>query len=259
MNEHWKDVKGYESKYQVSDMGRVKSLLGDKPEILIPQKQSSGYLCVQLYKNGYPECKLIHRLVCEAFLDNPDNLPQVNHKNEIKTDNRVENLEWCSASYNCRYGNKPQKMRMAKITKIVGVKNGSEMVVWDSVMECCAALQTYHNKISEILSNNEKILKDGIGFIKPSELKAEHFNPDLYFLDINGDKWLLNRVSASYDADGCLELESPSRRKNKREFEKLQNTEQMVEADEMVKVELPKYKNGNIREAEILPTSFKNE
>lgn len=260
MNEIWKDVKGYEGKYQVSNMGRVKSLLGGKPAILIPQKQNAGYLYVLLYNNGFPECKLIHRLVCEAFLPNPDNLPQVNHKDEDKTNNVLSNLEYCSASYNCKYGSKPHKMRMAKITKIIGVKNESEMVVWDSVGECCAALQTYHNKVSEILNNNEKMLKDGIGFIEPSELTAEHFNPDMYFVDINGDKWLLNRVAASYDTDGNLEWESPTRRKNRKEFERLYNkTEQTVEADEMVKVELPKDKNGKVINAEPLPTPFKDE
>ena len=260
MKEIWKDVKGYEGKYKVSNMGRVKSLLGDKPFILTPQKQTSGYLCVQLYENGVPECKLVHRLVCEAFLPNPDNLPQVNHKSEDKTDNKLENLEYCSAAYNCNYGSRPQKMRMAKIRKIIGIKNDTEMAVWDSVGECCEALQTYHNKISEILNNNEKILKDGIGFIEPSELKPEHFNTDMYFVDINGDTWLLNRVSASYDTEKNLEWESPIRRKNKKEFERLYNkTKQTVEADEMVKVELPKDRNGNIINAEPLPTPFKDE
>lgn len=258
--EIWKDVKGYEGKYQVSNMGRVKSFLGDKPSILIPQKQNAGYLYVLLYNNGFPECKLVHRLVCEAFLPNPDNLPQVNHKDENKLNNVLSNLHYCSAAFNCNYGSKPHKMRMAKIRKIIGIKNETEVVVWDSIAECCEALQTYHNKVSEILNNNEKVLKDGIEFIQPSELKEEHFNSDLYFLDINKDRWLLNRVSASYDENGCLEWESPTRRKNKKRLNEInEKTKLTVKEGEKVKVELPKDKDGNIIKADPLPTPFKSE
>lgn len=250
-DEIWKDVKGYEGKYQVSNMGRVKSLLGDTPTILAPQMQNAGYLYVLLYNNGFPECKLVHRLVCEAFLPNPDNLPQVNHKNEIKTDNRLENLEYCTAAYNSNYGSKPQKMRMAKIRKIIGIKNETEVIAWDSMEECCEALQTYHNKISDILKNNEKTLKDEIEFILPSELKAEHYQPDMYFVDINKDKWLLLRASASYDADGCLEWESPTRRKNNKILK--ERHKDTVEVTEKVKAELPKDKDGNTVKAKPLP------
>lgn len=113
--EIWKDIKGYEGLYQVSNMGRVKSLGNDKTRkerILNLKPKSNGYIEVTLYKNSEREYKYVHRLVAEHFLPNPDNLPQVNHKIddfEHRSDNRVENLEWCTAKYNNNYGTRKEK------------------------------------------------------------------------------------------------------------------------------------------------------
>lgn len=128
--EIWKDIDGYEGDYMVSNWGNVKSLerldsLGHlrKERILKPLKNTKGYLFVVLCKDGKMKTFKAHRLVAEAFLDNPDNLPQVNHKNEIKDDNRVENLEWCSAKYNTNYGTcqqrRAEKRRNDKRSKTV--------------------------------------------------------------------------------------------------------------------------------------------
>ena len=94
--EIWKDVVGYEGLYQVSSLGRIKSLFRYK-RILKPQKNIHGYLKVGLYKNG--KCKIfnIHNLVANAFIENPNNYKYVNHKEKKKTNNRVENLEFCSS------------------------------------------------------------------------------------------------------------------------------------------------------------------
>lgn len=105
--EIWKDIEGYEGIYQVSNMGRVRSLTRKvwnytKPgRILSPGAKENGYLHVAL-NNGEKREKHahIHRLVAAAFIPNPDNLPEVNHKNYDKKDNRVENLEWCTSRYN---------------------------------------------------------------------------------------------------------------------------------------------------------------
>ena len=104
--EIWKDVRNYETFYKVNNKGDIKNVHTGK--ILKYALHKTGYLQVFLYKNGKRKNHLVHRIVAEAFLDNPDNLPQVNHKNEIKTDNRVENLEFCDAKYNMNYGTRPQ-------------------------------------------------------------------------------------------------------------------------------------------------------
>lgn len=116
MNEIWKDVERYKGKYQVSNLGRVKSLnyRGNThtEKILKPiSRGKSGYIYVDLYDNNYkPHKESIHRLVAETFIDNPLNLPCVNHKNEIKSDNNVDNLEWCTHKYNSNYGTIKEKL-----------------------------------------------------------------------------------------------------------------------------------------------------
>ena len=99
MKEIWKDIKGYEGLYQVSNFGRVKS----STKILANRLSKRGYYIVTLYKNAKGVTKTVHRLVAQAFIPNPDNLPQVNHKDENKLNNRVDNLEWCTAKYNINY------------------------------------------------------------------------------------------------------------------------------------------------------------
>ena len=113
MNEIWKDIEGFPY-YQVSNLGRVRSFKWGKERIL-KQEKSRGYLRVSLSKNNNSYHKLVHRLVAEAFLDNPNNLPQVNHINEVKTDNRVENLEYCSMEYNQNYGTHQQRSAITRL------------------------------------------------------------------------------------------------------------------------------------------------
>lgn len=119
--EEWKDIEGYESLYQVSTLGRVKSLARKdsrgcplRERYLKPDTRTCGYLFVSLSKNGIVHAKTIHRLVAQAFIDNPYDYPQVNHKDEDKTNNRVENLEWCTAKYNLNYGTCPQRFSEAR-------------------------------------------------------------------------------------------------------------------------------------------------
>lgn len=107
MEEIWKEIKGYPN-YQVSNMGRVKSLGKSKTwkteRIRKAKIGSNGYISIDLWKNGKEKRFSVHRLVAEAFIPNPNNLPQVNHKDENKQNNCAENLEWCSAEYNINYG-----------------------------------------------------------------------------------------------------------------------------------------------------------
>ena len=126
MIEEWRPIEGYEGLYEVSNLGRVRSLdmyvkvgYGNyrlhKGKVLSPTKNKNGYLKVNLYCNGKQKTIDVHRLVTEAFLPNPDNLPQVNHKDENKTNNRVENLEWCDVKYNLSYGTARIRERDTKI------------------------------------------------------------------------------------------------------------------------------------------------
>lgn len=128
MNEIWKDIKGYEGKYQVSNLGRVKSLYLINRQAKIPRERIlklghnlQGYPQIHLCKdNKTSKSIFVHKLVAEAFIPNPDNLPVVNHKNEIKTDNRVENLEWCTQKNNVQlyYKNKKIKELEDEITQL---------------------------------------------------------------------------------------------------------------------------------------------
>ena len=124
--EKWKDIKGYEGLYQVSDEGRVKSverivnagkrIFNFKSKLLKPIF-IKNYYSVHLSKNNKTKMVRIHRLVAEAFISNPDKLPCVNHKDEKTTNNKVENLEWCSPKYNNNYGTHNKKISEAMINK----------------------------------------------------------------------------------------------------------------------------------------------
>lgn len=97
----WKDIEGYEGSYAVNELGQVWSYR--KEDIKAQGINTSGYPVVGLYKNNIRTMYTVHRLVAKAFIPNPDNLPQINHKDEDKTNNNVDNLEWCTAEYNVRY------------------------------------------------------------------------------------------------------------------------------------------------------------
>ena len=142
-SEVWKDVVGFEGLYQVSDRGNVYSirrvgLHGRKigGRILKPIQSRGGYIQVGLSKNGKMKFKYIHRLVAEAFIPNPNGLPQVNHKDEIKDNNSVENLEWCTSKYNSNYGTSIERRVKAQSKKVmaVNIKTG-EVMRFNSTVE----------------------------------------------------------------------------------------------------------------------------
>jgi hypothetical protein len=98
--EVWTLVQGYDYPYEVSNFGRV---LGTKG-ILKPYDNGYGYLVVELRQNGKKKHLRVHRLVASAFVENPNGFPEVNHKDENKRNNKSSNLEWCTSSYNKKYG-----------------------------------------------------------------------------------------------------------------------------------------------------------
>ena len=151
--EIWKDILGYEGLYQVSNFGRVRSL-----DRIVKEKNGKnkflkgkilkyilvygGYMVVRLSKNGILKNYYVHRLVAQAFLDNPDNLPCVNHKDENPQNNVVSNLEWCDAKYNLNYGTRnkriSEKMTNGKLSKPVlqYTLDGELVKKWSSTHEC---------------------------------------------------------------------------------------------------------------------------
>lgn len=111
MEEIWKDIDGFGGKYQVSNIGRVRNNdYWGRVRILKPYQKNRKYAKVTLYRDGKPYDCDIHRLVASAFIENPNNYPQVNHKDENKTNNHVDNLEWCSCRYNLFYGNRLKRI-----------------------------------------------------------------------------------------------------------------------------------------------------
>lgn len=133
MTEIWKSIQGYEGLYEVSNLGNVRGL--DRPfrnkqgiammkgRVLTPFYDSKqGYYKVKLCKDGKHKNFRIHRLVALAFLENPFNYTDVNHKDEDKTNNNVDNLEWCTRKYNNNYGTKPERTRKAMMGNTNGKK-----------------------------------------------------------------------------------------------------------------------------------------
>lgn len=107
MEEIWKDIINYEGLYQVSNLGNVRSLnylRTGEIKLLKQGTNNKGYKCVHLFKNRKGKNYSVHRLVAMAFIPNPDDLPIVNHKDEDKINNNVNNLEWCTNEYNINYG-----------------------------------------------------------------------------------------------------------------------------------------------------------
>lgn len=144
MEEIWKDKKDYEGLYQVSNLGRAKSLDRyvkgkghslqlKKGRILKPMKDNNGYLKVLLSKNGKYTNYYVHRLVAEVFLPNPNNYKEVNHKDENKTNNVVTNLEWCDRKYNQNYGTRTEKCSKTVLQYDL---EGNFIREWKSSAEC---------------------------------------------------------------------------------------------------------------------------
>ena len=194
--EIWKDIIGYEGFYQVSSLGRVRSLdmyvkcgYGSyrlrKGKVLSSVIKDNGYLQLKLYCNGKLYKKYVHRLVAQAFIPNPDNLPEVNHLDEDKTNNNVTNLEWCDHKYNLNYGTARIRERDTKMKngwwsglskkeyrkkyyeknkdKIKEyMKEYSHRYYQENKDRICEQQKEYYRKKKEEIQNNVKSLDDQI-------------------------------------------------------------------------------------------------
>lgn len=187
--EIWKDIKGYEGLYQVSNLGRVKSL----ERFIIDERNRFYHLCSKILKlqqtrNGHYKIRLtnekkaknfyVHRLVAEAFIPNPFNYPIINHKDECPGNNSVDNLEWCDYKYNCNYGTRNKRMD-EKISK----------VLYNNPKRC--------KPINQIDIQTNKVIKRWFGAVEISRTlgydrtnlclccKGKHFKNQIY----HGFRW----------------------------------------------------------------------
>lgn len=135
--EIWKDVKGYEGLYQVSNLGNVKSLRCGKNLAL--SYDSKKYLTAHLCVKGKDKRIKVHKLVALAFIPNYNNFSQVNHKDENKENNKVENLEWCDNFYNCNYGTRNNKISVSRKKQLKQIYqftiNGDFIKQWESAAQ----------------------------------------------------------------------------------------------------------------------------
>ena len=165
--EYWLPVKGYEGLYEVSNWGRVKSV--DRyirsrwncerkinGQIIEPRKRGD-YYAVTLWTKQTQKTFSVHRLVAEAFIPNPQNLPCVNHKSEGKTENQVWNLEWCTAKYNCNYGTKIERSCKKKSKPVLQyTKNGQFIAKYLSIKDAAEKNDIHQSKISLAVNGKRK-------------------------------------------------------------------------------------------------------
>ena len=164
MEETWKNIKGYEGLYQVSNTGRVKSLGNRKTrkeKLKSTRNDTNGYEKVDLCKNGKIKTFYIHRLVAQAFIPNTNKFKEINHKDENSSNNKVENLEWCTRRYNVNYGSRNKKAsdtqmgNKGKVIKQFNI-NGDVLGIWKSMRQASKELNINVGNISNCCNNKIK-------------------------------------------------------------------------------------------------------
>lgn len=161
--EKWRDIADYKGLYQISSIGRVRSLdridaLGRlrKGKVLADVGSMGGYRKITLHRDGNSKQKYIHCLVAETFIPNPDGLPEINHKDEDKTNNAVSNLEWCSRSYNINYGTRNERMAKSNEQTIYVVSGSGHRYYFGSIKKAAELLGLSSGAISSCLHGKLK-------------------------------------------------------------------------------------------------------
>ena len=170
--EIWRPIKGYETYYEVSNYGNVRSLdrivvYSDgrkrlwKRRIIKPVKDKDGYLLCSLCKNGQNKTVKIHRLVAEEFITNPNNLPVINHKDENKDNNYAGNLEWCDGKYNANYGTRNKRIVETQSKPVLQIDLETNQIVaeYPSTAEASRQLKISHSGISMCCNGKLKAYK----------------------------------------------------------------------------------------------------
>lgn len=161
----WMPVLGFEGLYEVSGLGQVRNQKGEILKQGIKRTPCTCYKIVHLWKDGVYYTKYVHRLIAEAFIPNPDNLPMVNHKDEDKTNNFLENLEWCTAAYNRTYGKaverQAKKLRGRESEKRVAVVGYTPDGIYEewfpSIAEAAKIVNGSTSAISKVCKGERKI------------------------------------------------------------------------------------------------------
>lgn len=156
MEEIWKDIAGWEGLYQVSTCGRVKSLKYGKERILKQSKNSSGYLTVSLYIEGKTFSKVVHRLVAIAFIPNPENKIEVNHIDEDKKNNRLENLNWMTSKENSNWGTRIERQVKSISKPIKVIYQDDTYEIWESATVFANEYGINSGGITNVLSGRRK-------------------------------------------------------------------------------------------------------
>lgn len=154
-----RSVIGYEGLYSVTSCGKVYS--HRRKKFLKPIPDKFGYEKVNLYKDGKMRTFLVHRLVAMAFIDNPENLPEVNHKSEVKTQNWVDNLEWATHAYNVSYGTRTERATESRLSTIYksghnGIFCAELGMYFDTQMDASRKTGVNQGEISRALSGKRK-------------------------------------------------------------------------------------------------------
>lgn len=190
-NEQWRDIAGYEGMYQVSDLGRVRSLKYGKVRVLRHGKHRQGYLQVALCQYGKQKSVYVHRLVAQAFIENDDeSKTDINHINECKSDNRAVNLEYCTASYNNAYNDLYWKRKGSVRRKIAKLYNPDLSIAYN--------LEIFKSNGIECSERTVRKLRNDIGLTKHPVRNTikDLYRPDLSISD-NIELFIANGISCS--------------------------------------------------------------
>ena len=276
--ETWKKINEHSTRflsYYVSDEGRVKSVTLDGREtILKPAKQSNGYLQVKLSTNGSVTACLVHRLVGLHFLDLPKgkNAEEmvVHHRDSNRENNIKKNLQWLSQMENVNTPECIAKMALSKSQKILArnIETG-EFMDFDSMQDASDILGIYHETITKVMAENEKIFVDDMPVMAYFDFDNLHkyYNPEAYITDIAGAKWALYRVERVYNEEGGCTYTSPHKKRemkrNRRilaEREKeLIARQKKYEEKGYISAKLARDQCGKVIDAKPLPRPFEEE
>ena len=170
INEKWRDVVGYEGLYQVSNTGKIRSHHKGNWRNIKDCTSKYGYKVVLLHKDGIRKNARVHRLVAQAFIPNPNNLPYINHKDENPSNNHVDNLEWCTAAYNSNYGTCQQrKVSKQQIPILMFDIDGNLLRTFNSIIDAERELKYNHECISRCCSGKILSYKNCIWLYKGQE------------------------------------------------------------------------------------------